>query len=264
MAFKAFTQNRNAMNRLLAITCLLGFFSSSVAAALPEELRVCWEDSEKPPYLTLKDPKRPEGIAVDLVDGILARQKIKAIHIVLPWKRCLADVESGLVDLVPNASFSEDRTKYAFFSNALYTTHMVLFYSRLKYPSPPKISSEKDMKAYRLGGILGFNYAYFKEPLQIDTGAKSRIALLRKLEAGRIDLAIEQLEIVQLIMRREKMDPDRFGFIPDPVLPAKTFHILVSKRHPQAAAIKTMLDEKINEMLQDGTTQKITARYLNN
>ena len=252
------------MNRLLALACLMVFFSRSVAASLPEELRVCWEDSEKPPYLTLKDPKRPEGIAVELVDDILARQKIRARHIVLPWKRCLADLESGLVNLVPNASFSEERTKYALFSRTLYTTHMVLFYNRLKYPSPPKISSESDMKAYRLGGILGFNYAYYKEPLQIDTGAKNRIALLRKLEAGRIDLAIEQLEIVQMIMRREKINPDRFGYIPDPVIPAKTFHILVSKRHPQAAAIKTMLDEKINEMLQDGTTQKITARYLNN
>lgn len=222
----------------------------------------CWEDGLKPPYLMLDPSDRPTGIAVDMVDEIFRRKNIRVQHVVRPWKRCLAEVESGEVDLVPNSSYREERARYALYSAPLYETHLVLFYTHRRFPAPPRITRIEDLQAFRLGGILGFNYDQYAGKLSIETSARNRRALLQMLQVDRYDFAVEQLEIVRMMEVRGEIRLNGIGHTPDPVTPTKAFHVLVSKRHPDATRVKKILDEGIAGLQRDGTSRSINARYL--
>ncbi|QLG89732.1 amino acid ABC transporter substrate-binding protein [Chitinibacter bivalviorum] len=246
----------------LCLTALLTLSTAGVAAAMPNQLSICWEDGLKPPYLMLDAQGQVAGIAVDMVNEILRRQQIRPKHIIMPWKRCLAEVESGSVDLVPNSSYRDERAQYALFTEPLYDTHVVLFYNVKRFNVRPQIRSVDDMKRYSLGGILGFNYDQYGGQLNIDTSAKSRDILLRMMMAGRFDVAIEQLEVIQMMRQQNEVNLEQIAYLPDPVQPVKHFHILVSKKHPQAAAVKKMLDDGIAGLKRDGSAKAIQVRHL--
>lgn len=227
--------------------------------AVANEVRVCWENTEKPPYLMLNGSGTPQGISAEIVAAILRTARIQDRPVVQPWKRCLSDIANGTTDLVPNASLNEERAQYALFSKAIYRTHMAFFYDRQKYRTPPVIRTLDDLRAYRVGGVLGFNYAYLGETF-IDTGAKSREALLLKLEAGRIDLAVEQREVMLEVIRRNGFRRDQFSYVTDPFVDEKTFHIMVSKRHPDAQNLLKKIDAAIDALIRNGTLSRITGQ----
>lgn len=222
---------------------------------------IAWESGLKPPYLMLDNNQSPVGIAVDILSEILKRKNIKARHIVMPWKRCLKYIQQQKVDIVPNASFKKDRAEYAFYSNPLYETHLVLYYLKSKFQAPPDIKTVRDLKPYRVGGILGFNYKQYEGVLTVHTGAKSRIALIKMLNAERVDFAVLQKEI--MLARQKKGDVDLSGlaYIPDPGRPINVSHILTVK-NSKGELLKSIIDAGIIELTNDGTIQKINKVYL--
>ena len=145
-------------SRLISTLLLLATTSGLPGAAAQEAgkaaLRLCWEDTPKLPYLVLEKNQAPRGISVDLVTAILKRAGLAAEAVVWPWKRCLAEIAAGSIDLVPNASYTDDRTKFALFSKPLYRTHMAFFYDTRRFASPPVIEPHDNLKALRIGGVL--------------------------------------------------------------------------------------------------------------
>lgn len=222
---------------------------------------IAWESGLKPPYLMLDNNKNPTGIAVDILREILKRKNIKAKHVVIPWKRCLKSIQQQKVDIVPNSSYKKERAKYAFYSNPLYETHLVLYYLKSKFQAPPDIKTVRDLKPYRVGGILGFNYKQYEGVLTVHTGAKSRIALIKMLNAERVDFAVLQKEI--MLARQKKGDVDLSGlaYIPDPGRPINVSHILTVK-NSKGELLKSIIDAGIIELTNDGTIQKINKVYL--
>ena len=248
------------LNRTALILAATGWFSGAPAQTIEEPpLRLCWEDTEKPPYLALDKGQPPRGISVELVSAVIKRAGLSVQPVVWPWKRCLAEISAGSIDLVPNASFTTERTQFALYSKPLYRTHMAFFYDTRRFATPPKIASLDDLKAYRVGGVHGFNYTHLKD-LPMDTGARSREILLRKLEAGRIDLANEQLEVMQAAMRELGLPASRIAYLRDPFIAAKEFHILISKKNAQAEALRQRIDAAILSLERDGTQARINAR----
>ena len=251
------------MKRALAALFVLATLTGTATGAdAIKEVRICWEDGLKPPYLMRNAEGQVTGIAVDMLEDIFRRRAIKAHHVLRPWKRCLAEVESGEADLVPNASYREERARFALYSAPLYQTNLVLFYVQKRFPETPRINGIDDMRRYRFGGILGFNYDQYDGQLAIETSATTRQGLLRMLEADRFDFAIEQLESFRMMERRQEISLQGISHVADPRSPTKDFHVLVSKRHPQASQLKQLLDEGIARQRQDHTGRRILDRYL--
>lgn len=232
------------------------------AQPLPSEVSICWEEGLKPPYLMLDAQGQVAGIAVDMVNEMLKRRQVQPKHLVRPWKRCLAEVESGEVDLVPNASYRDERAQYALYSEPLYETHLMLFYHTKRFATPPTIRQLDDMKRYSFGGILGFNYDQYAGQLKIDTTAKNRDILFRMLTVGRYDFAIEQLEVILMMQARKELSLEHVASVPEPIQPVKLFHILVSKKHSQAEELRKMLNDGITALKRDGSARKIQAKHL--
>lgn len=211
----------------------------------------------------LNEKEQPIGIAVELLTELLRRKKIIVNHLVMPWKRCLEDVEFGKVDLVPNSSFKAERAVYALFSEPLYETHLVLFYDKNRFKEPPVIKTIEELSHFVVGGILGFNYDQYEGKLKMDTGATNRESLMTKLSAQRLDFAVEQKEIIQMMAKEKKVNLSSIGDIPDPVVPVRVFHILISKKHLQAQEIKKLIDSGIAELKNDCFMKSVSSRYLN-
>ncbi|ODN42309.1 hypothetical protein BGC07_04390 [Piscirickettsia litoralis] len=134
-----------------------------------------------------------KGVAYDIVVQALKSQNLNVKNMVLPWKRCLSNAAAGKVDLVPNASFKEQRLKFAHYSLPLYTTHLMLVYNKEKFKDIPKIQKISELHKFKIGGVLGFNYSKF---VGVDIiRANSRKTLIDQLLLNRIDFAILQKEV---------------------------------------------------------------------
>ncbi|WP_273432623.1 ABC transporter substrate-binding protein [Chitinibacter tainanensis] len=244
----------------VAVCCWLGL--AATAMALPSSLRVCWEEGEKPPYLMIEDNGAVRGIAVEMLTDILWHAGIRPEHVIRPWRRCLAELEAGQVDLVPNASYRSDRAQYALYSDELYETHLALFYRKDRFRIPPRVTDRDSMQGFRLGGVLGFNYDQYQGLVRIDTSARDREMLLRMLQAGRFHLALEQVEVVRMMAQQGLLDWRELAYVPDPIVPTRAFHVLISKRLAEAVPVKAVVDRGIERLQRSGQWQRIHDRYL--
>lgn len=247
---------------------LLFLFVAAVAGPSPASAQavrpviVGWEEGLKPPYLMLDAGGHPVGIAVDLLDEIFRRAGVRAMNVVEPWVRCLEDVASGAISVVPNASYNADRVAYALFTDPLYETHLVLYYSAEKFPTAPVVEDLDGLSKYTVLGILGFNYSRYQGKVRMETAAKDRVALVRMLKAGRGDFAAEQDEIMQDMANKGLLDLQGLGKIPDPAQSTQPFYILVSKQAVRAANLVSVIDSGIAALKKDGTYDAIVRRYL--
>ncbi|MGQ5521983.1 substrate-binding periplasmic protein [Chitinimonas sp. PSY-7] len=167
------------MHARLGTALVASVLSSTLMAGIPEELRICWMDGLQEPFLMLDKNNQATGIAVEMVTEILRRKNIKFTNTLLPWKRCLLEIEKGGMDILPIASYNEERAKFAYFTEPLYVNHLVFFYQTDKFNKPPNIKDIEGMKPYRFGGVLGFNNDQYDGKITIDTGAYDRKTLIK-------------------------------------------------------------------------------------
>jgi polar amino acid transport system substrate-binding protein len=249
------------MKHFIFLIVIALLFSLPVSAQKLREVSIAWEEGEKPPYLMLDDQNLPYGIAVEMLEEILKHNGITPIHRILPWKRCLIEIKEKEVDIVPNASFKKERTAYAYYSNPFYQTHLVLLYKINNFKEVPVVRTVEDLKPYKVGGVLGFNYIQYENKIQLDTGAKKREILIRKLRNDRVDFAVLQNEVILNLAKAGKVDLSGLDIIPDPVRPIKAYHLLTIK-NARGEKIKNVIDGGLDWLEKSGTTDAILKKYL--
>jgi len=245
--------------RILISILLLLVVSKANAHKGDNNLVICWERNLKPPYLMLDSSKKISGIAVEWVESILNSQGITFEHRVEPWKRCLKELETGSVHMVPNASFKAERAIFSLYSDVLYSTHLKFYFSSAKLKQYRKLTQASDFLPYVVGGVSGFNYSFFKDKLEIDTAAQNRQSLPEKLAKNRVDFAIMQAEVFEAITQRS---PRQFSNIPSPVRHKKEYFVLFSKKHSDAKQNTKVFNKGLITLRSSGLYQQIFAKYL--
>ncbi|MDP2371706.1 substrate-binding periplasmic protein [Rhodoferax sp.] len=234
------------------------------SARADQALLICDDAAGWPPY-TFVDPKNPDkivGASKDLIFGILERAGYAPQITLLPWKRCLAQVESGQVTMLLNASFSEERAQKFLMTRPYYRLHSVLFYRTSKYPSPPKLTTVQDMKSYRYCGLHGYNYTMYDIPKsQLDTGAKDEVSRFAMLKRDRCDFVLGDVEVLQAFSAMGQLDLDGTSHLPIPGVKPKEFHAMVSKALVDADKLLKILDDGIVAAKADKSYAKIFNRY---
>jgi polar amino acid transport system substrate-binding protein len=228
----------------------------------PEPLKLCWESELKPPYLMQDEQGELYGIAVDWLAQIMDKRNIPYQNLLMPWKRCLLNLERGHVDLVPNSSFKQSRSVFSYYSDELYRTHLAFFYLKDKHPNAHTFNQIVDFKDFKIGGIRGFNYSFYDGLITLDQGANNRRALIRKLKRGRVDFAILQAEVIASIYQNEQYQLDGITSILAPSFTFKPFFVLVSRAHNRASEIIEQFNDGLNELKESGQYQQIQEKYL--
>lgn len=235
-------------------------------------VEVCDDAAEWPPFTyfdRLPDGKatsRVMGYSVDVLNRILGPIGIQVRVQLLPWVRCLREVDAGTqFQVALNASMSEERKKRFWLTQPYYETTHAYFYSRKAFPTGLHLRSVADLKRYHVCGVHGYNYsAYGLRDDEVDRGALDFTRVIAKLHVKRCEVGLEKLEPVAGLRRLGHdalADPD-LGWAEFPGLPKGEFHMMVSRQHPQGEALRDALDQGIKTLRESGQLQELRRRYL--
>ena len=185
----------------LGLVVVLGFGLEGLArAGEPPVLQICVGDEESYPW---HFPDRP-GVLIHMMSRVENRVGGKFVIEAKPWKRCLLELKSGLVQAVFKASYSEERAAegLAFpmrggqldISKRMMTESYSLF--RLK-----DARVEWDGKQLSADGILGAQTGFSVVALlrglgaKVDDGNRQTAANFQKLLMGRVVAVAVQTQV---------------------------------------------------------------------
>jgi polar amino acid transport system substrate-binding protein len=231
------------------------------AAAAPLAVSICDDNNEWPPYSYfqrkngLKTDKL-SGYAIDVIEDIFARHRIRHEINLIPWPRCVAVSTLGTrYQMVLNMSYSPERTKNYLFSRAYYSTTTYYYYSRHNNPQGLAIEGPADLHKYRVCGVQGFNYtSYGFGPGDIDQGAKDFSALIAKVKLGRCALFIEKDEVMSAYSKIGKpylADPD-IAKAPVPGMKPTRFYFGISRNFARSKELLELIDSELLLMEENG------------
>lgn len=260
---------------------LVAFSVSAGAQALSlKTVTVCDDVAEWPPFTyRARKPAGPVsgaapagttpevvGYSVEVLRRILAPLGIAVRIELLPWVRCLREVEAGQnFQMALNASASPERQQRFLLSEPYYETTHAYFYSRRRYPNGVALRRVEDLAEFHVCGVHGYNYsAYGLRDEQVDRGALDFGRVIAKLLADRCELGLEKLEAVQATRYTGKnllADPD-IAYAPIPGMAKGEFHMVVSRQHPQGKALQQVLNAGLKTLRDSGQLQAIRKNYL--
>lgn len=271
-----FLSMRFAQSFFASLTFALVLGGPGAAAAVKPltltTVQVCDDVNEWPPF-TFVQPASSEGsraqvvgYAVDVLERILKPLGVVVRIELLPWLRCLREVESGKDFVMAlNASYSEERARRFLLTEPYYDTTHAYFYSRRRYPQGPAIAGLQDLGKFQLCGVHGYNYtAYGLRDEQVDRGALDFSRVIAKLLADRCEIGIEKLEVVQAARYRGQrlLSDPAIAYAAIPGMPKGEFHMIVSRQHPQGQALVDVLNRGVKTLRARGELDAIRKRYL--
>jgi polar amino acid transport system substrate-binding protein len=238
--------------------------ANALATPLAPEVKICDDAAGWPPYTFAdhKDPRVVRGASADLIVEILRRAGYSASITLLPWKRCLRDVETGAMAMLLNASYSEDRAKTYLLSQPYYKLHSALYYTTARFPVRPSIKTIADMQKYKYCGLLGYNYSmYAITDVMLDTSARTEASRFNMLRAERCDFAIGDIELVTAFAAMGQVDLSGTAYIPIPGAKPKDFHVLISRNDAGSEKLLKVIDNGIKDLKADKTYARIFSKY---
>lgn len=211
-----------------------------------------------PPYAVKSLPG--QGLAVELVATALKRKGYQVSVKFETWPRALEGLEIGIFDIVGTVWKTPEREAIMLFSAPYLTNHIKFLKMKnldIQY------DTLDDLSGYIIGIIKGYAYEdeFVNSKRHIKLPQNYLIQNLQLLVQGDIDLTVDDertivYEINQYMPRRM----NDFEFLEKP-LSSRGLHIGVSRQNPKAAVIVGDFNQEIERMRQDGTYQKILAKY---
>lgn len=221
-----------AMLSLLLFTSYSGY-SGVFAAPRPAKIKFCSNIEDSFPWVFSDH----DGVSILAVKEISKRLGIEAEISLLPWKRCLSDIEKGEMDSAIGASYKEDRAVYSEYpmkDNKHDSTRRLFTETYSLYKMIGSPVSFDGTKISNLTKPIGVQFSFSigdrlkKEGYVIDDGARSTADNFKKLLAGRVDAVALQHESAAMNIKKNKELDGKIERI-QPDLEVKPYYILFSK-----------------------------------
>ena len=196
------------------------------------------------------------GLATDIVSTALARAGYASEFQQVPWARALLGVGEGRYDVLVNAWYSEDRTRFGQFSGE-YLVNRVRFLKRKD--APIEYNNLQQLHTYPIAVVRGYAYsAAFDGDTQLQkVPVHNFVMAVRMLAAQRVRLTLEDEYVARYYLSRESPRVrNAVEFLPKP-LSENSLHILVSLKNPEHAQIVAGFDREIAKMKADGSYERL-------
>jgi len=178
--------SRKMFHHMLAIwlgaTCIL---LCVLPATAQPPLRILCDNW--PPY-QFESQGAPTGFSTSIVLTVFKKMdiSIKSIEF-YPWKRAVQELQQGLADAVISASYTEERTAFAFYPDEMLTDAPWIIWGKKEMD----FRSLDDLKGKKIGVVLGYSYTpefweFIHAHCDVEQVPLDEINF-KKLEAGRLD-----------------------------------------------------------------------------
>jgi polar amino acid transport system substrate-binding protein len=199
--------------------------------------------------------------------------RILRVDIQLPevaWEEHLAAVAAGKADIAANATFSEERNRYAYFSKPYRQETNVLVLrqgmsKRYQFTNVTQMLETFERQRFRLGVIAGFIYADDKVNAYVDDPAHDATIVkvgddtenLSNLLAGVIDGFVADRIVAATVAWRQQKSSEIEEY---PLFMTTPIHFMLS-RASQSPAMLDRLNRAIDEIRRSGEIQRIGDSY---
>ncbi|MBC3934788.1 substrate-binding periplasmic protein [Undibacterium rugosum] len=232
-----------------------------VSATAHAQTRACGGDSQWPPFsYQAAGGNEVQGISADLLRQIFPNPVIK----LLPWLRCLTDMQAAKIDIAMSTLKSPERERIYLFSRPYSLLTPSYLYASQRFPSVP-VTRLSDLTKFKVCALRGSFTSYSKLPASsIDSGASNYASLLKKLDIGRCDILIDMQEIFAGFAQLEILpfDSGRYRILPLPETSRIALHYAVSKIHPDGLKLIHQIDKRLEEMQQSGQLNRIVHKHM--
>jgi len=243
------------VNRFVLITLIIFLLSPLFAEEVVELSTGEWA-----PFLSEK--MEGGGFAGEIITAAFKEVGIRVKLCYYPWNRAEAMVKVGAVVGSATWHMTEERKKYAIFSDPIGKSRYVFFY-RKDLGEPVTFKKLTDLKKYSIGGVASFWYKnFFKAAgIDMDTAASPEINI-KKLYYKRIALYPED-ELVGWHLLKKMYPKEYMKFhTTEESFKEDEIHIMFSKRHPKAEEIRKKFNIGLKAIRENGIYNKIESKYL--
>jgi polar amino acid transport system substrate-binding protein len=243
------------MFALAATLCTLLCLATTAAAQEYTLLTGEWQ-----PYVSESYPNH--GIAAEIISHALIAAGAEGDFAFMPWKRCSMMVEKGEGVAAFPYMITPERSEYAAFSEPMMMSRNVFFYKKNELGDFDYSGDVNQLKDYAVGGTKGFFYEedFAEAGVEVDYATEEASAF-KKLYLDRVQL-VPASELVgwELI---EKLYPGEKHLFATTrtAYSEKPLHLMVSKAHPEGAALLATFNEGLNQIKQSGVYEKLMVQY---
>jgi polar amino acid transport system substrate-binding protein len=255
------------MKTLFAVLLCLCMAASAAdaTAATADRARACTTiaysaNPQYPPYHWAANEARLDGASVELLRLVIP-QGIGLKPVVLPWKRVLAEAESGAIDLVVSLRVTPGRSRsLAFTSHRSFPNPIVIFMRRdRRIP----LRSWAELKPLRGGVSRGDKFGggfdeYLARELKVEE-APTMENNFRKLEQGRIDYFVTGKYTGETYCAGHGMGQTIVSL--DPPVSDEGIHFGFSKASPCAALVE-QVSERLRELDERGVLEELLRKHM--
>ncbi len=230
------------------------------------QLRSIWEPY--PPYQYMDESGQIRGLDIELLKAVAAAAKCHVSFQHLPWKRGLALLSKGLIDVGSGASKTKKRSKYAYFS-VPYRDEAMSIYIQREPNKPLQFTNLTQLanSSANIGIVIGYTYGNEFSKLRTAKAFKGRLSEvlsdsinIHKLAANRIDaILIEQFGGAQLIDQVAEVNA-RIQRHPLKIVTGE-IHFLFSKKSVSKKQLG-QFNQALQDIKESGQYQEILKRYL--
>lgn len=227
-------------------------------------IKVCGDNAGWPPY-TYEIDEQVVGYDVDVLNTILTPAGIHFSVRLLPWARCLHLTQLGHYHIALSASFNEERARNYHMTLPYYTVQPSYIYNSKRFPDGLNITQPKDLLDHKVCGLQGYNYNTFGIPSTlVDRETRTFGQVVQKTLAARCDLFLARYEVLAgFAQLGEDHLRDGLVAVAIPTIAPESFYMLISRAHPEADAILTLINQRLRTLKQDGMLDQLLQQYLN-
>ncbi|WP_343562981.1 substrate-binding periplasmic protein [Kiloniella sp. b19] len=254
----------------LALFVVFSFLNKAALAVDDNQALIVVRDSGNyPPYEFRNSRGQLVGVHGEILAELARQTKTRLLIRDVPWKRALAMMQDGRADILLYARRTAERLAYMDFIEGtdLLSVNNSFFIQKDRQSDVLYDGAIESLRPYTIGVMRGFDYG---GPINSTYGLKKDLTdngvinLVRKLETGRIDVAIIDRNIVGYFQKEKLASPDLLP-IGDVYRPIKIY-MAVSKKSDRAreayAFVRSIADFKKTEKYKE--IMKKYQSYLKN
>jgi len=233
---------------------MIPFFVLGNVSSFAEEIELPLATGEWPPYTSKKI--EGYGFCTEIVSAIVHEMDMKPKYYFYPWKRAENVTREGRVLGAFPYAVTEERKKEFDYSDLIMENKTVFFYNKKHLNQKPVWITLKDLKPFRIGGVIGYSYTstFTKAGLKVQYVPLDENNV-GKLYLNRIDLAVMDLLVGwNLIRELYPNEIDIFGTLDKP-LDTGNSHLMISRKYPNAKQLRDRFNQALKRIKERNLSQ---------